>query len=324
MTVRGARGASLVGQSFDGFTVLDEVAWTGAATVYRAMQVDANSRIVALKVIDALEQRLRAEQGDSENPMWREQRFSQVAKHPSLVRIFRTGRVPDGRYYAAMEFIEGMSIADELHHRGLIPWREAVVVLEQIAAAIGVLHDARIVHRDLKPENVLVRTSRTGAVRAKLIDFGIAKLIHQRDDVDSGVDPTTLSTPMYLAPEVARGLGTSRASDVYAWGALAYEMLVGENVLGLRAPTPQACVDRILSDRVIPERSLAQCEVSAPEELIGLIESCLARPPEERPADGAALRTAMAPLIAQAAQGPPGGAGLWFRVLQWFGRRRPR
>jgi serine/threonine protein kinase len=320
MALQGARGESLVGKSFDGFRVMDEVAWTGAATVYRAMQVDANSRIVALKVIDALEQRLRLEQGDSENPMWREQRFSQVAKHPSLVRIFRTGRVPDGRYYAAMEFVEGMSIAEEIRHRGSIPWREAVVVLEQIAGAVGVLHQARIVHRDLKPENVLVRTSRTGAVRAKLIDFGIAKLIHQRDDVDSGVDPKTLSTPVYLAPEVARGLGTSRASDVYAFGALAYEMLAGQNVLGLRGQTPETCVTRILSDRPIPEVPLEHAKASVAPDLLDLIERCLSRSPELRPANGGELHAEFAPIVAHAVESAASQSWLWSRALAWLGR----
>ena len=320
MTLRGARGESLVGKSFDGFSVMDEVAWTGAATVYRAMQVDANNRIVALKVIDALEQRLRLEQGDSDNPMWREQRFSQVAKHPSLVRIFRTGRVPDGRYFAAMEFVEGMSIAEEIRHRGSIPWAEAVVVLEQLAAAVGVLHEARIVHRDLKPENVLVRTSRTGAIRAKLIDFGFAKLVHQRDYVDSGVEPTTLSTPLYLAPEVARGLGTSRASDVYACGALAYEMLSGRNVLGLKAPTPESCITRILSDRPIPELTLSEAKVSAPAELLELIGRCLCRAPELRPANGNELRAALAPIVSHARTSASTGSGLWSRALAWLRR----
>ncbi len=320
MSFEGARGESLVGRSFDGFAVIDEVAWTGAATVYRAMQVDANSRIVALKVMDALEQRLREEQGDSQNPMWREQRFSQVAKHPSLVRIFRTGRVPDGRYYAAMEFVEGMSVAEELRHRGSIPWHEAVIVLEQLAAAVGVLHAAGIVHRDLKPENVLVRTSRTGAVRAKLIDFGIAKLAHQRDDIDAGVDPKTLSTPLILAPEVARGLGTSLASDVYAMGALAYEMLVGRNILDLHNPTAQACVDRILSDRPIPDVPLREAARELPDDLQVLIERCLCRAPEERPRDGTALREALEPLVEQARSRAVRSPGMWSRMLGWFGR----
>ena len=320
MSVQGARGESLVGRSFDGFTVIDEVAWTGAATVYRAMQTDANSRIVALKVMDALEQRLREEQGDSQNPLWREQRFSQVAKHPSLVRIFRTGRVPDGRYFAAMEFVEGMSIADELRHRGTIPWQETVLVLEQLSAAVGVLHGAGIIHRDLKPENVLIRASRTGALRAKLIDFGIAKLAHHRDDVDSGQDPSTLGTPLYLAPEVARGLGTSFESDVYALGALAYEMLTGRNILGFTNPTAEACVQRILSDKPIPDTPLGSEVSGVPPALTEVIERCLARPSEDRPENGAALRAALEPLVERARERKVASPGFLGRITAWLRR----
>lgn len=319
MTSQSARGESLIGQVVDGYTVIDEVAWSGTATVYRAMEASAGGRLVALKVIDALEQRLRMEQGDSENPMWREQRFSQVAKHPSLVQVFATGRLPDGRYYAAMEFVEGMSLAEEIAHRGAIPWQEAIVVLDQVASALATLHDARIVHRDLKPDNVLVRSSSSSVLRAKIIDFGLAKLVHHRDDVDSGMDPKSLATPLYLAPETARGLGTSYASDIYAMGAMAYEMLTGVNTLGLDEPSAQDCVERILSDDPIPEQPLRELAPGTPIALVKLVERCLARESERRPESGAVLRDALAPIVAAAPARPKGVRALMGRLKDLFG-----
>ena len=105
-----ARRPELIGQEIDGFLFVEEVASGASSTVYRALQRPVDDRLVAVKVLDAVEQRLLLQGQDDLNPLWREARFSQTVRHPAIVRIFTTGRLPDGRYYVAMEFVDGHTL----------------------------------------------------------------------------------------------------------------------------------------------------------------------------------------------------------------------
>ena len=170
-----ARRPELIGQEIDGFLFVEEVASGASSTVYRALQRPVDDRLVAVKVLDAVEQRLLLQGQDDLNPLWREARFSQTVRHPAIVRIFTTGRLPDGRYYVAMEFVDGHTLEEELRLRGPVGETEMLDLTGQIAAAVACLHDKRIVHRDLKPSNLLL----DAALNVRLADMGIAKVARE-------------------------------------------------------------------------------------------------------------------------------------------------
>jgi tRNA A-37 threonylcarbamoyl transferase component Bud32 len=148
-------------------------------------------------------------------------------RHMNIVDVFSFGTLPDGRVYSVMEWLEGETLRERLDKRKL-ELAEISDILDQIADALEASHRADVIHRDLKPENVFLVPARRGLDLAKLLDFGIAKLIPKGDDTT----PTTradlvLGTPQYMSPEQARGKRVDHQSDVYSLGVMAFEMVLG-------------------------------------------------------------------------------------------------
>jgi len=307
-----------VGQEVDGFLFVQVVASGPGSTVYRAMQRAVNDRLVAVKVLDAVEQRLLLSGQDDLNPLWRETRFSQTVRTPSIVRVFTTGRLPDGRYYVAMEFVEGPTLEEELRERGAFGEDEMLALVSQIAGAVGCLHQKRIVQRDIKPANLILRIVKDGPSRVKLIDFGQAKLAHHRDDWSSLGEQWVPGTPRYMAPEQARGEGTTPASDVYAVAAIAYELLTGKPVLALKRGNAETCLAYLRSERPLPTLPIRDVCPSVQPAVGEVIGRCLSRDPAARPEDADGLKAEVDALI-QARPPPPVGSfrrvmrGLWSR-----------
>jgi len=292
---------ALIGQVADGFVVLQKVGVGASSAVYQAMEKAKNNRLVALKVMDATEQRLLVSSGNTGNPFEREARFSRVVRDSAIVRIFKTGKLGDGRYYVAMEFVKGMTLEEELRHRKTIPWREATELVRLTSSAVASLHAIDIIHRDLKPGNLMVRTGKDGRVRVKLIDFGIAKLSHERDDVGAGVDSSTIGTPSYMAPETALGGGTDRRSDVYALGAILYECLAGRRLIALKRPNAESVTAYLKTENPIPVVDLSDTvDARVPEELVELVHACVARDPLQRPKDAGEIGRTLADILERA------------------------
>ena len=254
------------------------------------MQRDVDDRLVAVKVMDAVEQRLLLKGQDDLNPLWRETRFSQTVRHPAIVRVFTTGRLPDGRYYVAMEFVDGPTLEQDLQHRGPMETPDMLELVSQIGGAVACLHEKRIIHRDLKPGNLILRAMGDGRVRVKLIDFGQAKLAHHRDDWASLGGEEMFGTPRYMAPEQARGEGSDYSSDVYAIGAIAYELITGKPALALKRATAETCLAYLRSDHPLPALPIARTCPSIDPDVAALIESCLSRAPGERPRDASVFK----------------------------------
>lgn len=296
-SVRTSAFDSLLGESPDGFVILKEVGKGAASTVYQAMQPDANNRLVALKVMNAAEQRLAQRGGDGRNPFERDVAISTLVPDPAIVRVFRAGRLADGRHYVAMEFVNGMNLADELSHRGVIPWPEAAEIGLLLAGALRALHQQHIVHRDLKPGNVMLRVGKDGRLYLKLIDLGLARLGPERDDGPAGVDSAGIGTPQYMAPEQARGEGTGFGTDVYALGAILYEMICGQPVVVASRPSPDAYLTYLRSDRPLPTMSIRALRPDVPSELARLVMSTLSRQRLDRAADAMAFEQLLAPLV---------------------------
>ncbi len=216
------------------------------------------------------------------DPSWvrafeREGRLLARVNDPGIVQIFDVGSAPESPYYVT-EFVEGESLADRLSGRPLDPW-QACDIAEQLSRALGRAHSQHIVHRDIKPANVLIST--TGEV--KLGDFGVARLAEEGADGSSG--SMIAGTPRYMAPEHARGLPTTPASDTYSVGVVLYEMLAGDPPF-----SGTAAVDLALSHLHDDPPSLP---AGTPAELVRVVMRALAKDPADRYRDGHEMAVAL-------------------------------
>jgi serine/threonine protein kinase len=200
-----------------------EVGRGGIGVVYLARDNQLLSKPVVIKV-------LLVEPGDSEEQLWLKKKFrleiEALARidHPGVVGALDVGQMPDGKPYLVMQFVEGTSLRLAMKPEGMAFDRVAGIV-RQIGQALSAAHEKGVYHRDLKPENVMLQTLSEGEEYAKLIDFGIATV---KDSQIATTRQTTVvaGTLSYMAPEQLMGRPLP-ASDIYALGTIAYEMLTG-------------------------------------------------------------------------------------------------
>jgi serine/threonine-protein kinase len=217
----------------------------GTATVYLAQDLK-HRRPVALKV-------LRAELGAALGPerFTREIEIAARLQHPHILAVFDSGEAA-GQLWFTMPFVEGESLRDRLRRVRQIPLEEAVRIAREVAAALDYAHRQGILHRDIKPENILL----TAEGEALVADFGIARALEAGDEALTRTG-LSVGTPAYMSPEQAAGERSLDArSDVYALGAVVYEMLAGEPPF--TGPTAQAILARRFTETPRPLRTVRQ------------------------------------------------------------------
>ncbi len=250
----------------------------GSGYVYRAEQLGLG-RSVAVKI-------LRPEYRRHEDLFRNEALAASRINHPNAITIFDFGFTGEGLPYLVMEHLRGRTLAAALVG-GRLTTRRALKVSLQILSALEAAHDCNVIHRDLKPENVILEPQRSGDDLVKVIDFGLAIL-------DAGAAREIAGSPEYMAPEVIRGEQPTSAADVYSFGVMLWEMLVGRTpFVGGDVP---AVLDRHL--HVVPEAPIALAPVPRP--LSDLCLQLLAKPPEARPPGAAALRSRLLDILAAA------------------------
>ena len=231
--------------------------WAGTDTVLQ--------RTVAVKV-------MRPDTGHEELFALRfrdEAVHSAALLHPNIATVFDYGE-DDGLAFLVMELVKGEPLSLLLKRRGPLDPAELRSLIRQAALALGVAHEARVIHRDVKPANMLVRPD--GLV--KLTDFGIARALDAAGHTRSG---EMLGTPDYISPEQALGEAATGASDLYALGVVAHEMLSGRKPFDRGTPVATA-----LSHVNEPPPPLPD---GVPEDLASLVADCLAKDPADRPAN---------------------------------------
>jgi serine/threonine protein kinase len=209
--------------------------------------------------------------------------------HEGIVRVHDVDATWDGLYFLAMDLLEGQTLEQRLAATGRLSFSDARRVTVEIGSALHAAHSVGILHRDLKPANVFLRAPRatTEAERAVLLDFGLAKPL-EHSAVRLTSTGAALGTPAYMSPEQARGAPLDVRSDVYALGALLYEMILGEPPF--LAPTVAALFVKLLTEP-------ARCGELPPDCPAGLSEvlgRALAKEPAERFPDVPALLSALA------------------------------
>ena len=205
------------------YVLKKEIASGGGGTVYEA-QHKVLGRRAAVKVL----RRQLAASPQMVTRFVREAQAVNMIKHPSIVDIYEFDTLPDGRPFYVMELLEGTDVRSILHDRGRFPPAEVLEILEPVCAALQVAHEHGIVHRDLKASNIFVANA-GGKRTIKLLDFGIAKLMHP-DASEAGltVVGTRLGTSYTMAPEQIRGDGVDPRTDIYALGVVLYHLLTGQ------------------------------------------------------------------------------------------------
>lgn len=218
------------GRRLGPYELLSEIGQGGMGIVYLARRADgAFQKQVAVKII-----RQNLATPSFLARFQREREILARLEHPNIARLLDGGTTPNGLAYLVMEYIQGEPLLEYADSRSL-PYDARLGLLSEIAAAVDYAHEQGVIHRDLKPSNIFV--DRRGHV--KLLDFGIAAW-QQRPAAETEIAPTIALSPAYASPEQARGEHTTRATDIYSFGMVAYELLTGLLPLPLKElPLPE-------------------------------------------------------------------------------------
>jgi serine/threonine-protein kinase len=267
----------------------------GMGAVFRARHLLLD-RPVAVKVLHPE----RAGDATAARRLVREARRTFEIDHPHCVRVTDLGTTGEGLLYLVMEFLDGVTLNQELRRTGILPARRAVHIAAQVADALGHAHALGLVHRDLKPDNVMLVRRGPVADHVKVLDFGLAKLFDEAAAARHAFSVAPLTqqgliygTPEYMSPEQATGRPLGPSSDLYALGILLYEMLVG------RRPFAAEHAMQVLAAQVHqhpPLPTAVQPDLPLGDELDAVIMTCLAKTPEARPRDASALARDLAAL----------------------------
>jgi serine/threonine-protein kinase len=240
-----ALGMRRPGTRFGPFAIEAEIATGGMGRVFRARRVDGEvEQVVALKIVrrelldDALLTRFSAER-----------RILAALSHPGIAHLIDAGTEADGTPYVAMEYVDGVSLPAHCARHAL-PLRARIALFRQVLDAVAHAHRQLVLHRDLKPDNVLVAADG----RTKLLDFGIARVLAPDDARTATAE--RFFTPAYAAPELVSGAHAGVPADVYALGALLYELLTGVAPFVSADATPAERERRILHVPPAPMRGV--------------------------------------------------------------------
>ncbi len=265
----------MIGKTFGHYEILERIGSGGMGEVYRAKDTKLG-RDVAIKV-------LRQELASDPERLRRfeqEARAASALNHPNIIHIYDIGK--DGTIpYIAMEYVEGRTLK-EMFSQGPLPTENSLKLAIQIAEGLAKAHSIGIIHRDLKPANLMV--TEDGYV--KILDFGLAKLLHLPSGADSEVETLTkegtaagtiMGTVGYMSPEQAKGHPADFHTDQFSLGSILYEMATGKRAFQRNSSVQT--LSAIIEDEPAPPTVLNR-EVT--QDLQSIIQRCLAKNPPDR------------------------------------------
>lgn len=208
--------------------------------------------------------------------------------HPNTISVYDFGRTPDGVFYYAMEYLDGVNIEQLVHDDGPQPAGRVIHILRQACGALAEAHDNGLIHRDVKPANLFL--CRRGGEHdvVKVLDFGLVKDVSGAADGGSVVDADVITgTPQYMSPEAIKSRdGLDARSDLYALGAVGYYLLTGEPVF-TAATIVEICAAHLHQTPDPPSERLG---APVAEDLSQVLLACLAKSPGDRPVNARELR----------------------------------
>jgi serine/threonine protein kinase len=248
----------------------------GVSNVFAGIHIDLD-RPVAIKILkpDLISQQTELQR------LKREARIMARLSHPNVAVTYDLGLNPGGETYIVMELVDGQNLADYLKINITPPVITTIKIIRQVASAISVAHREGIVHRDLKPANIMLTNDENGELLAKLIDFGIAKIIKQGVVSEATLTPpdSIIGTHYYVSPEECQGKILDERADIYSLGVVMYRMLAGR-------PPFVADFPAIIFAHMhqLPEQ-LSKIRPDLPALLTELVMQCLHKDPITRPQD---------------------------------------
>src|SRR6202045_392721 len=267
----------LPGRRLGPYEILTAIGAGGMGEVYKARDTRLD-RIVAIKVLPTH----LADRSELRERFEREAKTIASLNHPHICTLYDTGH-QDGIDYLVMEYLEGETLAQRLL-KGALPMQQVLQYAIEIADALDKAHRKRVTHRDLKPGNVMLTKSGT-----KLLDFGLAKLRQdvapanvQLSELPTANEPLTaqgmiVGTLQYMAPEQLEGKEVDARTDIFAFGAVVYEMATGKRAFEGKS---QASVIAKILEREPP--AMSSLQPMTPPALDRVVKKCLAKEPEKR------------------------------------------
>ena len=251
------------------YSIDRELGRGGMGIVYLAHEVHLD-RLVAIKLLPPE----RATDLAVREKFLREARLAAKLSHPNIIPIHSVAESGEFVYYV-MAFVDGETLAERVRTRGPFTGAEGARVLREVAWALAHAHSQGLVHRDIKPENILLET---GTGRALVADFGIAAVT--ADEGTTGI----AGTPEFMSPEQGAGVAVDARSDIYSVGATAFFAFSG------RVPFEGRTATEILARRATESApALASSGAAVPRRIAALVDRCLAKDPDRRPATADAL-----------------------------------
>ncbi len=268
----------MIGRTLSHFRIIEKIGEGGMGIVYRA-EDEQLRRPVALKVLPP------ELVGDEERRLrfLREARAAAAVSHPNIATVHEIGEA-DGVVFIAMELVEGRTLTEVIGGRPL-PVKEALRIGIEVAEGLAKAHAAHVIHRDLKPDNIVV----TPDGRVKILDFGLAKLLDERDEPGSALsrlhtisgdmtrEGRILGTASYMSPEQARGEVVDVRTDIFSFGVTLYQMASGR--VPFRGRTVTDTLSAIIRD---PAPPVVEANPAVPEDLDRIIQQCMEKDAAER------------------------------------------
>lgn len=260
------------------YTIGQKIGEGGMGTVYKARHALLR-RPTAIKLLKS-----EGAQPDELARFEKEVQLTSELTHPNTIAVYDYGRSPDGVFYYAMEYLDGIDLELLVAEHGAIPEERVVHILRQVCGALAEAHDRGLIHRDIKPSNVILCCRGGIADVAKVLDFGLVKEMAADEDDE---DHSKISgTPAYLSPEsIASPDAVTPLSDIYALGAVAYFLLTGELVFPGKNLV-QLCYKHLHEAPVSPS---ARGDAEISPDIEKLVMACLEKDPADRPASAKAL-----------------------------------
>ena len=277
---REIRQAMRLGQ----YTLEQKLGEGGMGMVYRASHAMMR-RPTAVKLLP-LEKAGRASLVRFEREVQQTARLT----HPNTITIYDYGRTPDGVFYYAMELLDGASLEEVVELNGPQPPGRVVRVMEMVAGGLAEAHKLGIIHRDIKPANIFLCRQGGEFDIAKVLDFGLVKVVEGSEDANVTHDGVVTGTPQYLAPEALIDPDSiDGRSDLYALGAVGYYLLTGEQVF--TGSLVEVCGHHLHTEPIPPSERLGR---ELPYEIEAVVMECLAKKPEDRPQSAGEIRARLA------------------------------
>jgi hypothetical protein len=280
-----ARKAALKAKQLGQYALDDKIGEGAFGSVYRAHHA-LMRRPVAVKLLE-----MEKLNQSSAARFEREVQLTSQLTHPNTITLYDYGHTPEGIFYYAMEYLDGLTLGRLVKQYGAQPEGRVIAILRQVCGSLAEAHAIGLVHRDIKPANVFL-TQRGGVTDfVKVLDFGLVKVRDSQGAAELTMAEATLGTPLYMSPEAVEHPDTVDArSDLYSLGALGYVLLTGEALFDCLT------LGEVLMHQVkhLPVRPAERLGKPVSPDLEELLMRCLAKNPASRPADANELDQALA------------------------------